>query len=123
MSLPSRCSFSLDSRIIIPFGHSNPKASWATTRRLGQLCLQGNNRVHDRHPTIWVNRLPGNGSVSSSYALSPTNYVIHNAGSHRHFFLSRIGHMHTCIVTTGVDVPGHPCGGILKFYVINDDDA
>lgn len=83
--------------------------SWPTTRRPGQLCSQGDNRVHDRHPTIWVNRLLGNGSVSSSYALSPTNYVIRNAGSRR-FFFYRVGEIrvYLYIVTMDTDVSRHP---------------
>lgn len=113
---PSRCSFSLNPQIIIPFGRSNPPPGRQRDAQ-GNFCSQGDNRVRDRHPTIWVNRLLGNGSVSSSYALSPTNYVIRNAGSHRRFFfLPRRRYAYTCTLSlrapTSLDTP---VASILKF--------
>lgn len=73
-----------------PFDRLTPRPSPLRRQRdaPGNFVHAGGNRVRDRHPTaIWVNWLPGNDSVSSSYALSPANYVVRNAGSH-HRFLS-----------------------------------
>lgn len=99
---------------------ANPTASSGRQPdALGNFVRAGGNCVRDRHPTaIWVNRLPGNDSVSSSYALSPTNYVVRNAVDRITVFYPVEDTL--CVIATDADAPTQD-GLSLSFFFFSSE--